>query len=143
MFLDHQAIQSVVEDRELARADALLEALPRRPHTTTPGGRMYVKCPTCKVVMNRRLFATGSGIVVDVCRQHGMFFDGGELPAIVQFVMEGGLERAAKKDAERKQRDEEREREKREQQYWDVQWQSEPSHRKGNALIDFLLDLFF
>jgi hypothetical protein len=45
--------------------------------------------------MNRKLFASGSGVVVDVCRSHGTFFDAGELPAIIDFVMAGGLAKAA------------------------------------------------
>jgi Zn-finger nucleic acid-binding protein len=50
-----------------------------------------VMCPTCGTSMNRKLFASGSGVVVDVCRSHGTFFDAGELPAIIDFVMAGGL----------------------------------------------------
>ena len=30
--------------------------------------------------MNRKLFAVGSGVVVDVCRAHGTFFDVGSFP---------------------------------------------------------------
>jgi hypothetical protein len=62
---------------------------------------MYVKCPSCANVMNRRLFAAGAGVIVDVCRTHGTFFDAGELPQIIEFVMKGGLEAAQKKELER------------------------------------------
>jgi Zn-finger nucleic acid-binding protein len=51
--------------------------------------------------MNRRLFATGTGIIIDVCRTHGTFFDAGELPQVIEFVMNGGLERAERKNLER------------------------------------------
>jgi hypothetical protein len=51
--------------------------------------------------MNRKLFAAGAGVIVDVCRAHGTFFDAGELPAIIEFVMQGGLEQAQKKELER------------------------------------------
>ncbi len=60
--------------------------------------------------MNRKQFATGSGIVIDVCRDHGTFFDGGELAAIVDYVVGGGLERSAKKDALQARQDRLRER---------------------------------
>ncbi len=79
VFLDKLAIERVVTDRRQARAEALLGALRRaevRP--LPPGQRMYVKCPSCQVVMNRRQFATGARVVVDVCRSHGTFFDAGE-----------------------------------------------------------------
>jgi hypothetical protein len=35
-----------------------------------------------------------SGIVVDVCVQHGTFFDAGELPRVLSFVRHGGLAKA-------------------------------------------------
>jgi len=62
---------------------------------------MYLPCPVCHVVMNRRLFATGTGVIIDVCRAHGTFFDAGELPLVIEFVMNGGLERAERKEIER------------------------------------------
>lgn len=103
VFLDHVAIRRVVVDRAQARADALLGALPRREIHAVPaaGQKMYLPCPVCHVVMNRRLFATGTGIIIDVCRTHGTFFDAGELPQVIEFVMNGGLERAERKDLER------------------------------------------
>lgn len=103
LFLDDVAIERVLADDHHTRAQALLDAVARTAHQPTPpaGGRMYVKCPTCRTVMNRKLFATGSGVVVDVCKQHGTFFDAGELPAIIEFAQSGGLAIAAKKDAER------------------------------------------
>ncbi len=103
LFLDHVAIQRVITDRAQARAEALLGALPRAEvrQTVKPGERMYVKCPSCAAVMNRKLFAAGAGVIVDVCRTHGTFFDAGELPQIIEFVMKGGLEQAQKKELER------------------------------------------
>jgi Zn-finger nucleic acid-binding protein len=112
LFLDHIAIRRVIEDRRQARAEALLGALPRvEVHATKPGERMYVKCPSCRTIMNRKLFATGTGVIVDVCRTHGTFFDAGELPAIIEFVMRGGLEQAERKELERERHRLERERE--------------------------------
>src|SRR5436190_4875232 len=106
LWLDQVAIKRIVTDRQQARAESLLGALPGRLEVAVERpapGKMYVKCPVCRVVMNRKLFATGSGVVVDVCRNHGAFFDTGELPRIIEYVMQGGLEKAARKeiDAER------------------------------------------
>lgn len=102
VFLDENAIGLVVADASNARAAALLEALPQRPHSALPSDRkMYVKCPTCGTMMNRKLFAAGSGVVVDVCRSHGTFFDAGELPAIIEFVKAGGLDKLARKTTQR------------------------------------------
>jgi Zn-finger nucleic acid-binding protein len=103
VFLDHIAIQRVIVDRAQARAEALLGALPRRELTPLPtaGQKMYLKCPVCSVVMNRRLYAAGTGIIIDVCRTHGTFFDAGELPLIIDFVRNGGLDKAQRKDIDR------------------------------------------
>ncbi|MEJ7600436.1 MAG: zf-TFIIB domain-containing protein [Kofleriaceae bacterium] len=102
LFLDHIAIKRVVTDRQQSRADALLGALPRAQLAILPpDGRMYIKCPMCHVVMNRTQFAEGAGVVVDVCKTHGTFFDIGELPRIIEFVQQGGLEKAEKKQLER------------------------------------------
>ncbi|HEX4418650.1 MAG TPA: zf-TFIIB domain-containing protein [Kofleriaceae bacterium] len=103
VFLDHVAIKRVIVDRAQARAEALLGALPRSEVQAVPaaGQKMYLPCPVCHVVMNRRLFATGTGVIIDVCRTHGTFFDAGELPLIIEFVMNGGLEKAQKRDIER------------------------------------------
>jgi hypothetical protein len=42
--------------------------------------------------MSRKNFGAHSGIVVDVCRDHGTWFDGGELAAALEYVRAGGLE---------------------------------------------------
>jgi Zn-finger nucleic acid-binding protein len=112
LFLDHIAIKRIVTDRQQARAEALLGALPRieHPEIKPADGRLYIKCPICHVVMNRKLFATGAGVIIDVCRTHGTFFDAGELPRIIEFVMNGGLEQSAKKDVERMRDDARRDR---------------------------------
>lgn len=104
LFLDQVAIKRVITDRAQARAEALLGALPKGTVTQTvgPGQRMYLKCPHCHVVMNRKQFATGAGVIVDVCKAHGTFFDVGELPTIIEFVQQGGLEKAKEKELARR-----------------------------------------
>jgi Zn-finger nucleic acid-binding protein len=52
----------------------------------------YAPCPECRQVMARMDFGRRSGIVVDVCRSHGTWFDGRELEAALDFVRAGGLE---------------------------------------------------
>jgi Zn-finger nucleic acid-binding protein len=144
LFLDDVAIKRVVTDRAQARADALLGALPRAATTVMPkpGERLYVKCPRCHVLMNRKLFAAGAGVIVDVCRPHGTFFDAGELPAIIEFVMQGGLEAAQKKEIERQRHQLEREKAA---LGGGAIWM--PTHtvtqsERGGALVDLLFSLF-
>lgn len=58
----------------------------------------YVPCPQCGQLMNRINFARCSGIVVDVCKGHGTWFDRDELREIVEFIRGGGLDLARQKE---------------------------------------------
>lgn len=144
LFLDQVAIKRVITDREQARAEALLGALPKPEFSNIvkPGQRMYLKCPTCRTVMNRKQFAAGAGVIVDVCKAHGTYFDVGELPAIIEFVREGGLEKAAKAELDR-QRDHLRvERERLRMPSGLGAVLDQPVRHRGAALVDLLFSLF-
>lgn len=52
-------------------------------------GRAYLACLTCSQLMQRRQFRhqdRPSGIVLDVCKDHGLWFDRDELQAVLDFV---------------------------------------------------------
>jgi Zn-finger nucleic acid-binding protein len=61
----------------------------------------YVACPICKKTMNRQNFGRRSGVVIDVCKGHGVWFDQGELHAVLSFIESGGLELARRAEQER------------------------------------------
>ena len=50
----------------------------------------YVRCPVCTELMDRRLFAGASGVIVDVC-EHGTWFDTGELAQALAFAASGRM----------------------------------------------------
>lgn len=54
----------------------------------------YLSCPACRKLMNRVNFARCSHVIVDVCAQHGTWFDRDELRRIVEFIRGGGLTKA-------------------------------------------------
>jgi Zn-finger nucleic acid-binding protein len=145
VFLDHIAIKRIVVDRARSRADALLGALPRSETAALPaaGQKMYLKCPLCGTVMNRKLFAAGSGVIIDVCRSHGTFFDAGELPLIIDFVMNGGLDQAQKKELERLRESARRESQQHHAATLPPMWSNAPDPRPGAgaAFVDFLAGL--
>ncbi|HEY3854906.1 MAG TPA: zf-TFIIB domain-containing protein [Verrucomicrobiae bacterium] len=60
----------------------------------------YLPCPACGQLMNRVNFANFSNVIVDVCNHHGTFFDRDELRRIVEFIRDGGLEKARSRDKE-------------------------------------------
>ncbi len=65
----------------------------------------YIKCPVCQELMNRHNFGARSGVVVDVCKAHGIWLDGGELGRLVKWARAGGLNYAdeRRKDEARKE----------------------------------------
>jgi len=58
----------------------------------------YLPCPVCGGLMNRVNFANFSNVIVDVCRQHGTWFDRDELRRIVEFIRDGGLEKSRSRE---------------------------------------------
>jgi len=62
----------------------------------------YVHCAVCDKVMNRVNFGKMSGIIIDVCKNHGVWFERDELRGVLQFVANGGLDRMRASEAERK-----------------------------------------
>lgn len=99
-FVDKALVPRLVDPDDLSGA-VVAGFPPGTPEPTARGGPMYVKCPRCHRVMNRRQFATGARVVVDVCRAHGVWFDTAELRAVAAFAEAGGMARAAAADAER------------------------------------------
>lgn len=58
----------------------------------------YVPCPDCGQLMNRSNFARSSGVIIDLCKQHGAWFDADELPKIIEFIRKGGMGHARQKE---------------------------------------------
>ncbi len=54
----------------------------------------YVPCPCCTKLMNRKNFAGVSGVIIDTCRDCGVWLDNQELSRIVRFIENGGLEKS-------------------------------------------------
>lgn len=52
----------------------------------------YRRCPECDAMMQRKNFRQRSGVILDVCRDHGTWLDSDELERVVGFIMSGGLE---------------------------------------------------
>lgn len=59
---------------------------------------LYRPCPDCKKLMNRRNYGRRSGAIVDVCSEHGVWFDLGELEHILSWIRNGGLAHAQKQE---------------------------------------------
>ncbi|KYF79365.1 hypothetical protein BE11_42875 [Sorangium cellulosum] len=100
-LVDHALLRDLLERRESYGRSA--PRPPRRPEHVDVRVR-YVRCPACRQPMNRKNFAGKSGIIVDICREHGTWFDRGELPQLLSFVASGGAARARQQQTEEAER---------------------------------------
>lgn len=65
--------------------------------------RGYRQCPQCQGLMVRRNFGRGaSGVVLDVCGEHGLWFDCDELSHVLAWIRTGGLDDARRDVAQLK-----------------------------------------
>jgi Zn-finger nucleic acid-binding protein len=111
VWVESTAFESLVNNRDQqTRLEAIavpeLTIDPVAPSSPAPAAprrtqREYIPCPDCRQLMNRKNFANISGVLVDVCKPHGMWFDRGELGRIVKFVLRGGLGASRQRDVER------------------------------------------
>jgi len=72
------------------------------------GPVVYRACGVCTQPMHRRNFARISGVIVDECRDHGTFFDAGELHDVLEFVRSGGLLLSRRREQEQLEREQRR-----------------------------------
>jgi len=64
---------------------------PRTRRGTPSGGRPeYRRCPDCDQLMSRRNYRKSSGVILDVCNDHGTWLDADELEQIAGFLLSGG-----------------------------------------------------
>jgi Zn-finger nucleic acid-binding protein len=61
----------------------------------------YIPCLACGQLMTRKNYASTSGVIIDLCKDHGVWLDHRELERIVAFVRGGGLARAREREIER------------------------------------------
>jgi Zn-finger nucleic acid-binding protein len=50
----------------------------------------YIRCPDCGGLMNRVNYGAMSGVVVDCCKDHGVWLDNGELIHLMEWKKAGG-----------------------------------------------------
>jgi Zn-finger nucleic acid-binding protein len=102
LWIDMHAFERVVDDKE-QQATLLAVGIGEGVGTQTGGvgaaaSRVaippvrYLHCPDCNVLMNRKNFGERSGVIIEICRSHGIWFDRDELSAALRFVAAGGLE---------------------------------------------------
>ena len=84
--LRDRVLQDTAAQRSLQREADRPQPNERRNHV----GPRYRKCIYCDKLMNRRQYAKGSGVLIDICRDHGIWFDAHELQQILDWIARGG-----------------------------------------------------
>lgn len=148
LWLDASSFEKLCADRE--QQSVVLGTASRAPTSAVRERSKvsYVPCPECLQLMNRINFAHCSGVVVDICKGHGTWFDRDELSRIVEFIHGGGLE--ASRAREKAEIQEERRRLWQEQVAKDrnqssLRMKLDDEHRltgiaSARGLLKFLLD---
>ncbi|MBN2496468.1 MAG: zf-TFIIB domain-containing protein [Deltaproteobacteria bacterium] len=104
MWVDAGSVDRIYEQREKEPA---IQALTKLSATSVPFEPVdpaalktegYIKCPECGKMMNRKNFGRFSGVIIDICKEHGTWFDADELRRILEFIASGGLDRQAERE---------------------------------------------
>src|SRR4051812_4626146 len=98
LWLEVAEFEKICASRE--EQAAVLGGASPAPHDELEGDSTvrYIPCPQCEQLMNRINFAHCSGVIVDICKGHGTWFDRDELSRIIQFIRQGGLEVARERE---------------------------------------------
>lgn len=97
LWADVGTFERLCAERE--ERSAVLGFIGSREPKAPPAAKIsYVPCPDCGQLMNRSNFARASGVIIDICKAHGVWFDAGELPRIIEFIQKGGMDAARQKE---------------------------------------------
>lgn len=126
LFFDPGELEALLEatvkntfEIDRTRLNAISNDRQPNPHPIS-----YIKCPVCAQLMHRVNFGVKSGVVVDRCKAHGAWLDGGELRQLFEWMKLGGHLLEQQRKEEQRKEAEKREQEEREKRKG---WAEEPS----------------
>lgn len=92
LFFDPGEIQAFLQISVSPAYEVNLKQIYNITRERTPENNRvrYIKCPECGKFMNRVNFGFMSGVVMDQCRQHGVWLDNGELLQLMEWKKAGG-----------------------------------------------------
>jgi Zn-finger nucleic acid-binding protein len=97
IWADQFSFEQICTDRE--QQGAILGPAVRVPLPEPKREKIrYIRCPECNELMQRMNFAGASGVIIDMCPQHGSWFDNKELQQIIAFLRSGGMDRLRQKE---------------------------------------------
>jgi len=86
LWLKSDEFNFLVSKRDVYKDESIPKKYERKPLSGGKPAAMYVPCPVCNSLMNRQNFKKISGVIIDICKKHGVWLDAGELDQIRSFV---------------------------------------------------------
>jgi len=98
VWVAQKVFEQFAADRE--KRGEVIALFPVASHAVRVEAVKYRPCPQCAKLMNRQNYARISGVVLDLCKDHGLWFDRDELSQVLQFIEGGGLDRSRARQAQ-------------------------------------------
>ena len=80
----HQAKERVAKTAQPGARASQASANTKPSPSQQEEGSFYRPCPVCSQFMNRKNYGGVSGVVVDTCKDHGIWFDANELNHVLK-----------------------------------------------------------
>lgn len=92
LFFDPGQVETLLESSVSHVFEINLEHLDNINKDRFQGNKpvKYVKCPVCHILMNRNAYGYRSGVIIDRCRNHGVWLDSGEITHLMEWKKAGG-----------------------------------------------------
>ena len=157
LFIERDILDKILETkvRQPSEIDYHLLANLENSNRSLVKGWKYRPCPACGTLMNRKLHGKRSGVIVDCCRDHGLWLDAGELRQLMEWSRAGGKKLDQDHHAyENKQQIDQKRRKKIEAIYQNtqsipnnspehlIQRQQQPSTTILEEIVEIITDLF-
>ncbi len=91
VWFDAGEIETLIETAGLGQ-NQYLQDLSNAPEARVPEKKH--RCPICLKKMTKQYADAEKKIIVDVCRGHGIWFDGGEVNALIKTLAEKSADKA-------------------------------------------------
>lgn len=98
VFVPERVLEDMVRQRD--EAAVLARELPPGERAGVEDKVRYLHCAVCDDLMLRSNYGRRSGVIVDRCKKHGVWFDADELRRVADFVARGGLDETRRRELE-------------------------------------------
>ncbi len=91
LWFDRVEFEYLTSERETYQDHDIPKSF-QRPTLQTESG--YLSCVRCNTPMLKKNFQQVSGVMIDICSDHGIWLDAGEMETIRSFIANGGLDKS-------------------------------------------------